>query len=73
MPNQTTKIGTNAALGNALNAVIKGYSAEYAVLEDPMTKPSTTPTTIEMPKPIIVVQNVRQACPAITDQYSPID
>jgi len=31
-----------------------------------MTKPSTTPTTMEMPKPAIVTQKVRQACMAMT-------
>jgi hypothetical protein len=27
MPNQTTRIGTNAALGSALKPVISGYTA----------------------------------------------
>jgi hypothetical protein len=27
MPNQTTRMGTNAALGNALKPVISGYTA----------------------------------------------
>ena len=30
-----------------------------------MTNPSTTPTTIEIAKPTMVVQNVRHACSAI--------
>ena len=65
MPNQTTRIGTNAALGSALNAVISGYTAVYATRELPIRKPSSTPTTIDSPKPAIVTQKVRQAWPAI--------
>ena len=35
-----------------------------------MRKPSSVPTTIEMPKPTIVTQNVRQAWPAIVPRNS---
>jgi len=56
MPNHTTKMGTKAALGRALNAVIRGYTAAYAKRELPITKPSKTPTTMAMPNPAIVTQ-----------------
>ena len=35
-----------------------------------MRKPRRVPTTIEMPKPTIVTQNVRQAWPAIVPRNS---
>ena len=35
-----------------------------------MTKPSSTPTTMAMPKPTMVTQKVRQAWPAITSLNS---
>ena len=34
--------------------------------ELPITKPSSTPTTMAMPKPAMVTQKVRQAWPAMT-------
>ena len=37
--------------------------------DDPTIAPSTTPTTTPMPNPIIVVQNVCQAWPAIGPKY----
>src|SRR5574343_1194049 len=38
--------------------------------ELPITKPSSTPTTMAMPKPAIVTQRVRQVWPAITSLNS---
>ena len=35
-----------------------------------MMKPSSTPTTMAMPKPTIVTQKVRQAWPAMRPRYS---
>ena len=58
IPNQTTRIGTNAAFGIALNATSSGYSPLYMKRDDPMITPRRTPTTMPSPKPTIVVQNV---------------
>ncbi len=61
MPNHTTRIGTKAAFGSALKPVISGYIDVYARRELPIRKPSSTPTTMAMPNPTIVTQNVRHA------------
>eukprot|EP01022_Parablepharisma_sp_SALTPOND_P021557 TRINITY_DN427_c2_g1_i1.p1 TRINITY_DN427_c2_g1~~TRINITY_DN427_c2_g1_i1.p1 ORF type:complete len:1458 (+),score=547.10 TRINITY_DN427_c2_g1_i1:21634-26007(+) len=62
MPNQTTSTGTKAALGKALKAVIRGQAAAYSMGEEPMTKPSVTPTATAMAKPTMVTQKVESAC-----------
>ena len=65
MPNQTIRMGTIAALGTALKPTSNGYSAAYAVRDEPTRKPSSTPTAMAIAKPTIVTQKVFQAASAI--------